>query len=156
MDGVAATMAVDWNAVADRFCAAWTSEAGKPDFDTLSAMYAPDDDTVIYDSLPPLEGFRGFSDLRASIYGDLAELKVVRTGDVIARRLAEGAVVVTAYPMRFHYRFANGRTHDFDARISEVWERRGNRYVIVHEHPSTTLEDGGDQAEVPSLADLSG
>jgi len=44
---------VDWNAVADTFCEAWTSPVGKPDFDTLANMYAHDSDIVIYDSLPP-------------------------------------------------------------------------------------------------------
>lgn len=137
---VDATSLVDWNAVADRFCAAWTSDTGKPDFNSLSEMYAHDDDVVIYDSLPPLNGFRGFSDLRNSIYDDLKELTVQRTDHVIVRSLANGAIVITAYPMRFHYRFADGRTYDFDARISEVWEKRGDRFVIVHEHPSTVLE----------------
>ncbi len=144
MAGIDASRAVDWNVVADRFCAAWTSDVGKPDFDDLAELYAHDNDTIIYDSLPPIEGFRGFADLNASIYGDLAELRVQRTGEVIARPLARGEVVVTAYPMRFHYRFADGRTYDFDARISEVWERRGDRYVIVHEHPSTTLNGSSD------------
>lgn len=131
----------DWNAVADRFCAAWTSPTGTPDFDTLGAMYAPDPDIVIYDSLAPLDGFRGFAAMRSGIYVGLASLDVHRTGEVEERSLANGAVVVISYPMRFAYAFDDGRRLDFDARMSEVWELRGDRYVIVHEHPSTVLPD---------------
>src|SRR5262249_30513478 len=35
-----------WNERADRFCQAWSSDVGRPDFDTLSKIYAPDDDVV--------------------------------------------------------------------------------------------------------------
>ncbi len=48
-----------WNERADRFCKAWSSEVGHPDFDTLSKIYATDADIVIYDTLPPIQGFRG-------------------------------------------------------------------------------------------------
>lgn len=136
---VAAEGGPDWNEVADRFCRAWTTGTGKPDFYVLADMYAPDPDIIIYDSLPPIEGFRGFDDLRSSIYDGLDRLTVERTGPVEVRSLVGGAAVITAYPMRFAYDFSDGRKHRFDARITEVWERRGDRYVIVHEHPSTVL-----------------
>lgn len=129
----------DWNAVADIFCAAWSTDDGKPNFDVLAEMYAHDADVVIYDSLAPIEGFRGFEDLRSSIYADLAQLSVQRTGNVEHRSFADGKIVVTAYPLRFAYDFKDGRAYEFDARISEVWELRNQRYVIVHEHPSTVL-----------------
>lgn len=131
---------VDWNAVADEFCLAWTSEDGRPDFDTLAHFYAPDDDVIIFDALPPLEGFRGFADLRASIYGGLSRILVTRTGEVMVRPLAGEAVMVTAFPLHFSYVFSNGRSFEIDGRISQVWERRGEAYVIVHEHPSTVFD----------------
>ena len=36
-----------WNERADRFCKAWSSEVGRPDFDTLSKVYAADADVDI-------------------------------------------------------------------------------------------------------------
>ncbi len=126
-----------WNERADRFCRAWSSEVGRPDFDTLSTIYAADADVVIYDTLPPIQGFRGFEQMRRSIYPELAYIHVRRTGAIDVKRLADGTVVVTSYPFHLSYGFSNGTGHEIGARISEVWERRTDGYVIVHEHPST-------------------
>ena len=126
-----------WNERADRFCKAWSSEVGRPDFDTLSKVYAADADVVIYDTLPPIQGFRGFEQMRQSIYPELTYIHVRRTGPIDVKRLADGTVVVTSYPFHLSYGFSNGTGHEIEARISEVWERRTGEYVIVHEHPST-------------------
>lgn len=142
-----APRSIDWNAVADAFCAAWTSDEGRPDFETLSQFYAQDADIVIFDTLPPLEGFSGFDDLRLSIYQELESLAVRRTGDVLAKSLASGAVVATAYPFHLSYRFADGRSYEIDARITETWERRGDTYLIVQEHPSTVYGGNVSQSQ---------
>lgn len=126
-----------WNERADRFCKAWSSEVGRPDFDTLSKVYAADADVVIYDTLPPIQGFRGFEQMRQSIYPELTYIHVRRTGPIDVKRLADGTVVVTSYPFHLSYGFSSGVGHEIEARISEVWERRTGEYVIVHEHPST-------------------
>lgn len=131
---------IDWIAVADAFCHAWSSNQGLPDYDYLSNLYAHDNDIIIYDSLPPLKGFRGFSQLRSEIYPGLSAILVQRTGDVVARELANGQAVVTCYPFRLEYSFDDGRKMVINARISEVWERRSDGYRIVHEHPSTTYD----------------
>lgn len=132
---------VNWENVADEFCAAWTSPVGKPDLDRLACFYAPDDDVIIYDTLAPLEGFRGFTALKASIYEGLRRIGVRRTGPVVVRPLAGGEIVVTAYLSHLSYEFTDGRRYEIDSRISEVWERRNGRYVVVHEHPSTVYQE---------------
>ena len=129
-----------WNERADRFCEAWSSGVGCPDFDALSKVYAADADVVIYDTLPPMQGFRGFEQMRRAIYPELTTIQVRRTGPIDVKRLADGAVVVTSYPFHLSYGFADGTGHEIDARISEVWERRAGGYVIVHEHPSTVYD----------------
>jgi len=133
---------VDWAAVADAFCQAWSSNRGSPDYDCLANFYAPDDDVIIYDTLPPLQGFLGFKQLRNEIYPGLEHIAVKRTGDVVARAMAAGHVVVTCYPFHLQYAFVDGRTMSIDARITEVWERRSDGYRIVHEHPSTIYDKG--------------
>jgi len=57
----------------------------------------------------------------------------------MVRSLANGEIIVTAFPFHVNYHFKDGRHLDFDARITEVWEKRQQGYVIVHEHPSTVL-----------------
>jgi ketosteroid isomerase-like protein len=126
-----------WNERADRFCEAWSSEVGRPNFDALSELYAAESDVVIYDTLPPIQGFRGFEQMRQSIYPDLKRIFVRRTGPIAVKQLVAGRVVVVSYPFHLSYGFANGTGLEIEARISEVWEKRAGRYVIVHEHPST-------------------
>jgi ketosteroid isomerase-like protein len=133
---------IDWTAVADAFCQAWSNNRGSPDYDYLAKLYAPENDVIIYDTLPPLDGFLGFAQLRNKIYPGLEEIAVERTGDVVAREIAAGQVVIICYPFSLRYAFAGGRKMSIDARISEVWERRNDGYRIVHEHPSTVVDMG--------------
>lgn len=67
----------------------------------------------------------------------MRRIAVHRTGPVAVKALAGGQVIVTAYSFHLSYRFDDERAYEIDARISEVWERRADGYVIVHEHPST-------------------
>ncbi|MFO1393634.1 MAG: nuclear transport factor 2 family protein [Steroidobacteraceae bacterium] len=129
-----------WNERADRFCRAWSSEVGRPDFDALSELYAADPDVVIHDTLPPIHGFRGFEQMRQSIYPGLTRILVRRTGPIAVKHMVCGSVVVVSYPFHLSYGFADGTGHEIEARISEVWEKRTGKYVIVHEHPSTVYE----------------
>lgn len=131
----------NWSAITDEFCAAWTSENGQPDLETLANFYAHDADVVIYDTLPPLEGFAGFNDLRSEIYDGLERIATKRTGEVRLKMLADGQVVAAAYPIHHSYRFSDGRSYEIDARITQVWEKRDNSYRIVQEHPSTVYSD---------------
>lgn len=133
----------DWTAVADRFVEAWSSPTGEPDFGALAKLYGQDEDIVIYDSLQPLGGYAGFADMKDAIFGEVSFIEVTH-GAVTARELAGGAVVVTYYPLHFRYRFADGGSIAFDARISQVWERRGDHYEIIHEHPSTAIDQNGN------------
>lgn len=129
-----------WNERADTFCKAWSSEVGRPDFQVLSKLYAADADVVIYDTLPPIHGFLGFEQMRQSIYPALTRIHVQRTGPIAVKQLANGRVVVISYPFHLSYGFAGGTGYEIEARISEMWEKRGGEYVIVHEHPSTVCD----------------
>jgi hypothetical protein len=131
---------MDWEQVADRFCDAWTTEDGQPDYTLLRELYSEDGDIVIYDSLPPLEGFRGFDQMTAEMYADdLVALSVERSGPVEKRELGDGSAVVVSYPLSFVYRFEGEPPLEFEARISQVWELQGPGFRIVHEHPSTII-----------------
>ena len=130
----------EWENRADEFCRAWSSEVGRPNFEALSQLYAADSDVVIYDTLPPLAGFRGFEEMRQQIYPELCRIEVRRTGALLLKSLCEGRVVVTAYPFHLSYGFTDGQRYEIDARITETWEQRPEGYRIVQEHPSTVWQ----------------
>lgn len=128
-----------WQQRIETYCKAWTTDTGKPDFETLSTFYAKDNDVVIYDSLPPLEGFTGF-DQMTEIYPGLTRLEVLPNRDLRVKYVADNRVAITAFTSQMSYTFENGKTFKIKARHSDVWEKRGDAWLIVHEHPSTTIE----------------
>lgn len=127
-----------WTKRVDDFCKAWSSKTGRPNYHALASMYAPEDDIVIYDTFPPLEGFRGFEQMRRDIYPNLSAIQISRVSRIYFKSLCAASVVITSYQIRLHYGYVDGSVHDIAARISQVWERREDGYRIVHEHPSTT------------------
>ena len=89
----------EWQQRIEDYCEAWTTYDGKPDFKRIGEYYAHDPDVIIYDTLPPLEGFTGFEALRA-IYPNLERLVVTPNKDVQVRLLAGGTVAITTHTFR--------------------------------------------------------
>ena len=131
-------MNTEWQNRIQEYCEAWTTDNGDPNFDRLAMFYAMDSDVVIYDSLPPLEGFAGFAQMR-SIYPGLSRLTVSTNQDLQVKLLAEGRVAVTAFTSRMSYTFDDDSNFEVNARHTDVWENRNNQWLIVHEHPSTVI-----------------
>ncbi|MCC5621981.1 DUF4440 domain-containing protein [Nostoc sp. CHAB 5715] len=131
-------MNTEWQNRIQEYCEAWTTDSGHPNFERLATFYAMDSDVVIYDSLPPLEGFAGFAEMR-SIYPGLSQLSVSPNQDLQVKLLAEGRVAVTAFTSRMAYTFEDGNEFEVSARHTDVWEKRNNQWLIVHEHPSTVI-----------------
>ncbi|AFY97007.1 YybH family protein [Chamaesiphon minutus] len=131
-------MNTEWQNRIQEYCEAWTTDSGCPNFDRLETFYAMDSDVVIYDSLPPLEGFTGFAQMR-SIYPGLLRLTVSPNQDLQVKLLADGQVAVTAFTSHMAYRFEDGNEFKVNARHTDVWEKRNNQWLIVHEHPSTVI-----------------
>lgn len=128
-----------WQQRIENYCEAWTTYDGKPDFDRIGEYYAHDPDVIIYDTLPPLEGFTGFEALRA-IYPNLERLVVTPNKDVRVRLLAGGTVAITTHTFRLAHTPKGGAKFEVDARQSNVWEKRDGKWLIVHEHPSTVVQ----------------
>lgn len=131
-------MSSEWQSRIHEYCEAWTTDSGHPDFERLATFYAMDSDVVIYDSLPPLEGFAGFAEMR-SIYPGLSRLSVSPNQDLQVKFLAEGQVAVTVFTSWMAYTFEDGNEFEVNARHTDVWEKRNNQWLIVHEHPSTVI-----------------
>lgn len=119
----------------ERYYAAWNSLTT----DAPAAFYAPDADLVFFD-VAPLQ-YRGWAEYKAGVQqaffdqisaGRLApndDLKITRRGDVAWMTLT------------FHLSFTmkTGAAVELDCRHSAVWEKRGDRWLIVHEHISAPL-----------------
>ena len=126
---------------ADRWCAAWSAGSGQGDFDTLEPMYTKDEDVPIFDTIEPLMGFRGYADMKSSIYsgGQLEGLELERSGEVEVKNIAQGGAVILTWPLTITYTLPGKSAKAVPARMTQVLERRDSDWLIVLEHPSTII-----------------
>jgi uncharacterized protein (TIGR02246 family) len=125
----------EFKALIDRYYAAWSSM--NPD--NASQFYAKDADLIFFD-IAPLQ-YKGWEEYKEGVKknffatitsGKLTpnnDLKVIRHGDM-------ACTVVT-----FHLSATPkaGGSMELDARHTAIWEKRGGKWLIVHEHISAPL-----------------
>lgn len=109
--------------------------------DTPAKYYAKDADLIFYDIAPmKYNGWKEYHDgvqkyffesaETAKLTPNLADLKVTRRGNVAWTTLT---FTLTSTPK------AGGQATTLNARHTAIWERRGNQWLIVHEHISVPL-----------------
>jgi ketosteroid isomerase-like protein len=123
----------EFKTLIDRYYAACNSL----NLDEEMAFYAQDPGLVFYDITPPLK-YNGWSEYREGIrkaylhtvlHANLrpnSDLKVTRRGNV----------AWTTVTFRFSVTMKTGRAMDMEARHTAIWEKRGNKWIVVHEHVS--------------------
>ena len=110
------------------------------DPDNAASLYAKDAHLVFFD-VAPLQYTHGWKEYRdnfkanvASTFASLTitpnhDLKVIRKGDVALVTLTFHAAVKPK----------QGEPMEFDGRHTLFWEKRGTKWLIVHEHVSKPL-----------------
>ena len=125
----------EFKSLIDRYYAAWSSM----NLDNAAQFYAKDADLIFFD-IAPLQ-YKGWEEYKEGVKknffatitsGKLTpnnDLKVIRQGDM-------ACTIVT-----FHLSATPkaGGSMELDARHTAIWEKRGGKWLIVHEHVSTPL-----------------
>jgi ketosteroid isomerase-like protein len=116
----------------DGYCAAWSS--GNPD--NAAKYYAKDADLTFYDLAPfSYTGWKeydeGTHDLMDSSVDSLS-----LTADKDLRVTRRGTVAWTIVSMHAFAKLKNGGTLDTPVRYTGIWEKRGDTWLLVHEHLS--------------------
>lgn len=119
----------------DEYFAAWRAM----DVDRAGKLYAKDADILYFDGAPLkysgwaeyAKGARaGFAALRAVEIGPSTDLVIHRSGNVA---WSTGTMWMTVVPNQ-------GDSTRLNVRSTIIWEKRGGRWLIVHEHLSAPFQ----------------
>lgn len=118
------------------YCAAWTS--ANPD--SAARFYAQDSGLVFYDVAP--FSYHGWKEYREGVQKEFFNAnfesgKITAGNDLKVTR--RGAIAWTTVSMHLSVKHKDGTKLESDIRYTGIWERRGNAWVIVHEHLSAPM-----------------
>lgn len=119
----------------DEFFAAWSTLNA----DNAARFYARDADLVFFD-IAPLQ-YHGWQEYRAGfkqVAEQFSSLKLTANNDIKVTR--RGNIVWTTDTFHVTGSQKNGQPVDLTCRHTLIWERRGGRWLIVHEHVSVPLQ----------------
>ena len=116
----------------------WTMTDGAIDLTKLDEFYAPDENVIIFDIAPPgvsMTWVAHRKGLDKELFSTLKAHKLVPRQDVTLRLVGDTAAVTT-FTFDYAIERKDGEKLKGTGRQSNVWERRGGGWVIVHEHSS--------------------
>jgi len=122
----------DFKALVERYWAVW----GTGDIAKAGEMYAKDADLVFYD-LEPLK-YRGWAEYSKGVIPNVLEkfASVTFTVNDDLKATARGNVAWTTVTVHVDGTLKAAGPMKADIRHTAIWERRGGRWLIVHEHVS--------------------
>ena len=125
---------LEFKALIDRYYAAWSSL--NPD--NAAPLYAKDADLVFYD-LAPLKytGWAEYDKGVRNVLGGFATLKLTPNNDLKVTR--HDNVAWTTVTFHLSAKEKSGGQMEADGRHTAIWEKRGVKWLIVHEHFSAPL-----------------
>jgi len=119
----------------DDYCTAWSSG----NVDNAAKFYAQDNGLVFYDLAP--FSYRGWAEYRVGVqkeFLDSASTITLSAGkDLKVTR--HGNIAWTSVPMHLSEKTKDGKTAEIDIRYTGIWEKRGAKWLLVHEHLSVPL-----------------
>lgn len=126
---------VEFQALVDRYYLEWS----KNDPDKAAPLYAKDADLVFFD-LAPMK-YTGWAEYREGVkknfFDKMSSGKVTPGHDPkVVRR---GNIAWTVVTNHFDITLRDGRKIETDGRHTAIWELRGGKWLIVHEHVSAPL-----------------
>ena len=119
----------------DNLCAAWSSGT----VDAPAKFYAKDSGLVFYDVAP--FSYHGWKEFQAGVQKEFLEgaesIKLSAGKDLRVTR--HGLMAWTTVTMHLYEKAKDGKTTDADMRYTGIWERRGAKWLLVHEHLSVPM-----------------
>src|SRR5215471_324613 len=120
----------------DKYYAAWSSM----NTDNAAPLYAKDADLTFYD-IAPLK-YKGWDEyavgVKKNFFDNSASAKLTPNDDLKVTR--RGNVAWTSVTFHLAAKMKDGTTLDLQGRHTAIWEKRGGKWLIVHEHVSSPLQ----------------
>ena len=125
----------EFKAMIDQYYTAWSTL----DPDKAAKFYAKDADLVFYD-VAPLK-YNAWAEYRAGVIKAFTEVmssgKLTPNDDLKVTQ--RGNVVWTTVTFHLSAKPKAGGAMELDCRHTAIWEKRGGKWLIVHEHISAPL-----------------
>ena len=105
----------------------------------VAPMFAKDADLIFFD-ITPLK-YNGWAEYEKGVevvFKDYQSLKCTVNDDAHGGR--SGNQAWTAGTISVHGVKKDGSVDDFSMRTTEVWEKRGGKWLIIHEHASVPMK----------------
>ena len=106
----------------------------------VSPMFAPDADLIFFD-ITPLK-YNGWSEYQKGVmkvFEPYSSMKCSVNDDVHGGR--SGSMAWTAGTVNCHATKKDGGADDMVLRTTEIWQKRGAKWLIVHEHASVPMKE---------------
>lgn len=118
----------------DRYYAAWNSLTPN----NAAPLYAKDAGLVFYDIVPlKYTGWAEYEHGVRNVLSGFETLKLTPNNDLkITRR---GNIAWTTLTLHLSAKQKSGAQMEIDCRHTAIWEKRGRKWLIVHEHFSAPL-----------------
>lgn len=127
----------EFRAMVDQYYKAWSTL----DPDKAAKYYAKDGDIVFYD-VAPLK-YNSWTEYRAGVIKAFTEpmLSGKLTPNDDLKVTQRGTIVWTTVTFHLSAKPKAGGAMELDCRHTAIWEKRGGKWLIVHEHVSTPLPE---------------
>jgi len=127
----------DFKALHAKVDAAWESLKAE----NAAPYYAHDAGLVFYDAAPlKYDGWTAYRDGAQKLFLDTATSLKFKVNDDL-KVFRRGTMAFTTRTMHLSANMKQGKPVDFDGRDTCIWENRGGKWIIVHEHFSAPLPE---------------
>jgi len=125
----------EFKALIERYYAAWNTLNA----DNAAPFYAKDADLVFYDIAPfKYNGWAEYKEgVKKTFFDNITGGKLTPNDDLKVTR--RGHIAWTTVTFHLSVTFKTGEALEIDARHTAIWEKRGGKWVVVHEHVSAPL-----------------
>jgi len=124
----------EFKTLTDRYFTAWSSL--NPD--NAAPLYAKDADLIFYDIAPlKYTGWAEYNKGVRNVLGGFESLNLTPNSDLKVTR--RGNIAWTTVTFHLSAKQKGGGQMELDGRHTAIWERRGGKWLIVHEHFSAPL-----------------
>ncbi len=121
----------EFRPLADKIVAAWSTL----DVSKAAPYYAKDPDLAFFDTAPlKYKGWQEYADGFSKAAAGWKSMTIAINPDFRATR--EGNLVWATCTAHFEMTPKKGNVMSMDGRVTEIWEKRGDIWLSVHEHVS--------------------
>ncbi len=136
---------------------AWSYTKEDQVYDQAGVYYSKNPDNVYWDPLPPLKGYRGWSEYQNVIESvwkpnGLAAAGILFAHDGSFQAWAYEDVVWTTANCLVYAQYDSGKSATIPCRGTQIWNREDGKWLLVHEHYSGASDLGNTLFQSPEKA----